>query len=100
MIWLFSIIYAIRYIFDLLGYAIERISKKISNKQKNNIPATYTRRTGYGICEKCGKECYLHRLDDKRYCAKCYSILKTEKDLGVKIDSDYWEKQNEHIKRT
>ena len=93
---IFLLFYAIASVCKFLGKAISCLCKK---KPKVEPSAISTARNWYGICDGCGKKDGLHRFEGKRYCAKCHSKLKAEKDLGVKTDPDYWGKRNEHIKR-
>jgi len=86
---IFLVFYAIASVFKFLGRAIRRLFRK---SPKAQAASASTSRNWYGICDCCGNKDGLHRFEGKRYCAKCYARFKTEKDLGVKIDPNYWEK--------
>lgn len=83
MMKLLLVFYAIIEFFKFLVNIICRLFRK---KPKTQSTYTSTSDNWYGICENCGKKGGLHRLDGKRYCAKCYARLKTEKDFSAKIE--------------
>ena len=55
-----------------------RVFSNLLSRRKNKFVEP-PHNNWYGICENCGKKDGLHRLDGKRYCARCHAKLKTEK---------------------
>lgn len=68
---------AIAELFKFIGKVV---SAAIPSFPKKKAPTEPIRRKWYGNCENCGILSGLHRLDGKRYCAKCYARIKTKRD--------------------